>query len=170
MFPFDEPPPKIPYDAWLYIAMDVDQGRRSKLGMTLKPLSRTGTATANPGLLPIVHLPVPASEAKSIENYLHSRADGRISHMSTGNASEWFDLTPPELLERILQKYVNSVPGLYVYYCDGVPNRLHELAIFPEIGKQLADALSERPWSTVERYIAACNGVRALLGASPLPY
>lgn len=90
-------------DAWLYLAMDLRHHARTKLGMTSgDKYSRTGRQTANPGMVPLVHIAVPAGEVRQIEAYLHSRCNlPSETHGTTGNDSEWYSCSPQQLANAI---------------------------------------------------------------------
>jgi hypothetical protein len=161
--------PQIPCDAWLYVAIDIGHPARAKFGVTLgETYTRTGTQTANPGMMPVVHLPVPAAEAHNIERFLHTKISLPAEpHRSKGNPSEWYLCKPQELLASIVPYYVNCMQDLFHYYNDDVPNQLYKLAVFPTVGHGFFMALAECSGDDVDKFIDAYNGVRVCLGAPP---
>ncbi len=160
-------PINVPTGAWLYVAMDVRHPCRTKLGFTLgREYARTGPQTANPGMMPVVHLPLPADEGYQIEQHLHGHVGYRREpHCTTGSRSEWYACTPGQLVNSIKGHYVNCWEDGYLLFCDDVPNRLYTIATFPPVGHFFLTDLS---WRTTEeefnRYVAAYNDVRVELG------
>lgn len=148
--------------------MDIGHPQRTKMGITRGELNtRTGRQTANPGMMPLVHLPLDAYDARDVETHLQSEVyEGRRDrHMWTGSESEWFSCTPPELVRNIAYHYVKCYRDLYYLYNDDDGNRLHLIATFPPVDFYFVSTLGMRTSSEeFDRYIAAYNGVREALG------
>lgn len=161
-----------PQGAWLYIALDLGANRRTKLGVTHVNINaRTGRTTANPGILPVIHLPLDGLDATQVEQHLLWKVDfPNELHRASGRRSEWFVCTPGELLNSIKADYVNCFANMHQLFNDDVLNRLYEIAVMPVVDQRLLCRLSERASSSneVERYIAAVNGVRREIGLAEL--
>ncbi|CAB3937268.1 hypothetical protein LMG6000_05292 [Achromobacter insolitus] len=165
-----EEPFDVPSGAWLYVAMDIRHPARTKLGMTDGAINaRTGRQTANPGMMPVVHLPLNSSDAYEVEQHLHKQVNSpRERHMWTGKESEWFECTPPELVRDIKYPYTKCFRDLWRLYNDDDGIHLHTIAKFPPVDYDFTRKLASRTSNEeFERYIAAYNGVRQELGLRP---
>lgn len=166
---FNPMPSSTPFaKAWLYLAMDIRHSRRTKLGMTAGELySRTGRQTANPGILPLVHIEVPADEALEIERYLHKKSWCQPEvHATTGSNSEWLSCRPQELANSIkhaltccLGKGFNE-DGNYDFKA---------IAVFPDDAR-IHDLAWNLSASEIDRYFMALNEVRIEFGLPGLSY
>lgn len=154
--------------AWLYLAMDIRHPERTKLGMTCgDQYSRTGRQTANPGMLPLVHIAVPAGEVRQIEGYLPARSGYEIEvHATTGRPSEWVICTPKQLAHSIRDSLPRCIGGLWN---DDGELDFSAIVEFPD-RERILDVARNLQQSEMDRYFDALNDVRVAFGYSPLSY
>lgn len=154
--------------AWLYLAMDIRHPERTKLGMTAgEQYSRTGRQTANPGMLPLAHIAVPASEAYAIEHYLPARSGYEIEvHATTGRPSEWVICPPKQLAHSIRDNLPRCISGLWN---DDGELDFSAVVEFPD-RERILDVARNLERSVLERYFDALNDVRVAFGFPSLDY
>jgi hypothetical protein len=154
--------------AWLYLAMDIRHASRTKLGMTAgEQYSRTGRQTANPGMLPLVHIEVPADEVFAIERYLHRKSWCQSEvHATTGSNSEWFSCPPQELANSI--KHALTCCLGKGFDEDGNYD-FSAIAMFPDQA-QILNLACNLSGSELDHYFMALNNVRIEFGLPGLSY
>ena len=96
--------------AWIYIAIDVTNLNRCKIGITTRenPMNRIRDGrTSNPFYIlfncyELSKLKISNKELRNFERYIHRKLGfSRIHRIGTGNPSEWFRLSPFDAEEEI---------------------------------------------------------------------
>lgn len=92
-------------EGWIYIGSDVGKPNIAKIGMTAREISTRERCSQNPFYRIIFAFKVNRMNIGNIRNLeqqiIHqlSYSYRRINHVSTGNPSEWFEISPQNLID-----------------------------------------------------------------------